>query len=308
MVRGKRVLAAVLVLVLAGLTACQSGAARPYATSTEAQGKPKVLLVVEENKAYDEIIGSDKAPYLNRLASTYGLATAFDAGYPTRCPSLPAYLLLTSGSTHGICDDGDATRHRVGGPNIFAQVAASGRQWRGYAQSMPKPCDTTNDDNYVVRHAPAPYYVTARDHCQDWDVPMGTRSSGPLHTDVTHGRLPAFAFVTPDVCHEMHGRFGCFGDDVRDGDAWLRDWLPMVLRGADFRSGALTVIITWDEGSDQSNHVPTIVISPHTRHVRSAKHFDHCSVLRTMEDVLALRPLGCAATATSMRAAFHLSA
>lgn len=308
MATGRRVLAAVLALVLAGLTACRPDAARPYATSTEGQGRPKVLLIVEENRSYGEIIGSDRAPYLNRLASTYGLATAFDAGYPTSCPSLPAYLLLTSGSRHGICDDADATRHRVGGPNIFAQVAASGRQWRGYAQSMPAPCQRTDEDRYVVRHAPAPYYVTAQDRCAGWDVPMGSRTSGAFHTDVTHGRLPAFSFVTPDVCHDMHGGVRCLGDDVRNGDTWLRDWLPMVLDGPDYRGGELTVIVTWDEGSDESNHIPTIVISPHTKHVRSGAHFTHCSVLRTMEELLALRRLGCAATASSMRAAFHLTA
>lgn len=308
MAGGGRALSALVALVLVGVMACQPGMARPYATSTETPGRPKVMLIVEENKPYGEIIGSAKAPYLNRLASAYGLATAFDAGYPTRCPSLPAYLLLTSGSTHGICDDEDADHHRVGGPNIFAQVAASGRQWRGYAQSMPSPCDRSNDGNYVVRHAPAPYYVTAEKDCAGWDVPMGTRVSGPFRTDVTHGRLPAFSFVTPDVCHEMHGGVRCFGDDVRGGDAWLHDWLPMVLDGPDFRSGELTVIITWDEGSDESNHVPTIVVSPHTRHVRSARHFTHCSVLRTVDELLAQRPLGCAAKAKSMRRAFHLSA
>lgn len=306
MVGRGRVLGVVLALVLTALAACDSGVPRPYATSTEGQGRPKVLLIVEENKAYGEIISSDRAPYLNELASTYGLATAFDAGYPTECPSLPAYLLLTSGSRHGICDNGDADRHRIGGPNIFAQVAASGRQWRGYAQSMPEPCHRADDGHYVVRHAPAPYYVTAQRHCADWDVPMGDRTSGPFRTDVTHGRLPAFSIVTPDVCHDMHGGISCFGDPIRSGDRWLRDWLPMVLDGPDYRSGKLTVIVTWDEGSEKSNHIPTIVISPRTKQVRSATRFTHCSVLRTMEELLSLRLLGCARTATSMRSAFRL--
>lgn len=297
-----------LALVLVALVGCRSGVTRPYATSTERPGRPKVMLVVEENRSYGEIIGSAEAPYLNRLASTYGLATAFGAGYPTHCPSLPAYLLLTSGSRHGICDDEDAEHHRVRGPNVFAQVAASGRQWRGYAQSMPTPCDRSDAGTYVVRHAPAPYYVTAQDHCAQWDVPMGTRLSGALHTDVTHGRLPAFSFVTPDVCHEMHGGVGCFGDDVEHGDQWLHDWLPMVLDGPDYRSGKLTVITTWDEGSKESNHVPAIVVSPRSGHIRSAGHFTHCSVLRTIEELLALPPLGCARTAASMRSAFRLTA
>src|SRR5512132_4052335 len=34
-----------------------------------------VFLVVMENKGYSEIIGSKDAPYINKLANTYGLAT-----------------------------------------------------------------------------------------------------------------------------------------------------------------------------------------------------------------------------------------
>ncbi len=57
-----------------------------------------VVLIIMENRAYSEVIGSPDAPYINRLASVCGLATGYQA---VAHPSLPNYLALTSGSTRG---------------------------------------------------------------------------------------------------------------------------------------------------------------------------------------------------------------
>jgi hypothetical protein len=305
----------ILVFTAVALTvaACSGGAtccARPApATSVPApdQGR-KVLLIVEENHAYDQIIGDPHAPYLNELARTYGTATQVDAGYPVRCPSLAAYLLLTSGDTHGVCDDRGPSAHPLTGANVFAQVAAAGRQWRAYAESTPKPCALGNsrDGRYLVRHVPATYYVNIRADCRRWAVPLGTPRTGSLHGDITAASLPAFAFVTPDACNDMHGAPACAVDTVAAGDRWLRSWIPQILAGPDYRSGRLTVIITWDEGNSSDNHIPTLIISPPTRHIARAEHYTHCSTLRTVETVLGLPLLGCAATAPSMAASFRL--
>ena len=44
------------------------------------------------------------------------------ANYPVQCPSLAGYILLTSGTTAGICDDQGPAHHPLTGPNIFAQL------------------------------------------------------------------------------------------------------------------------------------------------------------------------------------------
>src|SRR5689334_10318507 len=89
-----------------------SSAIRSSSGSALAATDRKVLVIAEENHEYDRILGSPDAPYLNQLADTYGSATRLDAGYPKRCPSLTAYILLTSGSTAGICDDKAPKAHR----------------------------------------------------------------------------------------------------------------------------------------------------------------------------------------------------
>jgi hypothetical protein len=282
-------------------------ARRSTPSSARAGGYSKVMVIAEENHAYDQIIGSPDAPYLNQLATTYGVATHLDAGYPTRCPSLAAYILLTSGSTAGICDDRAPKAHLLTGDSLFQQVAESGRQWRDYAESAPGTCELANgaDGRYLVRHVPATYYVAQRARCESWAVPMGVPAAGALHDDLAAG-LPAFSFVSPDACDDMHGAAPCPADRIGAGDRWLHGWLPAILDGPDYRAGRLAIVITWDEGTGSDNHIPTLVVSPTTDGVTADAAFTHCSTLRTIEEILRLPLLGCAADAASMTTAFHL--
>jgi hypothetical protein len=303
-----------VIAVAAALSACAPADTKVPATtprilpSGPASPYSKVVIIPEENKSYGEIMGNPAAPYLNRLARTYGTVTRMDAGYPASCPSLAAYILMTSGSDHGICDDADADAHRLTGANVFQQVADAGKQWRTYAESMPASCAHTDsgDGLYVPRHAPAPYYVTESGRCGDWDKPMGTASKGAFRDDLAAGTLPEFAFLTPNNCHNMHGAPDCRGGAVAGGDSWLRQWLPRILAGPDYRAGRLLVIITWDEGTADDNHIPTLLISPTTRDLSADGDYSHCSTLRTVEEVLRLPIIGCARTARSLRADFHL--
>jgi phospholipase C len=278
------------------------------APSGRASANRKVLVVWEENRSFDEIIGSAEAPYLNGLAHRFGLATAYDAGYPARCPSLAAYILLASGGDRGICDDDGPDVHLLSGDNLFRQVVASGQEWRVYAESMPAPCTLQNVGPYLVRHTAAPYFGSERGRCAAWDLPMGSLTSGALHDDLTAGRLPALSMVVPDACHDMHGGHGCADDHlVRRGDTWLSQWMPVILDSPDYRSGKLVVIVTWDESSSHDdNHIPTIVISPTTTQVEDPTPQTHCTALRTIEDVLGLPPLGCAAGVAPATRRFNL--
>jgi hypothetical protein len=267
------------------------------------------MVIAEENQTYDQVFGAGRAPFLTRLAAQYATIADMDAGYPPGCPSLPAYLLMTSGSTHGVCDDAGPQAHPIGGPSIFSTAEAAGLQWRAYAESMPRPCtrDNAAGGRYLVRHTPAPYYTALAGRCPVWDVPLGTPAAGALHDDVAAGRLPAYAFVTPDACDDMHGAAGCGGDLVATGDQWLARWLPIILAGPDYRAGRLLIVITWDEGSAGSNHIPTVVVGPTARHARVTAPVTHCGLLALEERILGLPLLGCARTASSPAASLGLA-
>ena len=59
-----------------------------------------VVIVIEENHSYSEIIGSPAAPYINSLAQQGALITNSLA---VMHPSEPNYLDLFSGSNQGAC-------------------------------------------------------------------------------------------------------------------------------------------------------------------------------------------------------------
>lgn len=280
----------------------------PARAQTHRTAYSKVMIIVEENRTDGQIIGAPDAPYLTGLARTYGSASRMVANYPTACPSLAAYILMTSGTTGGICDDQGPLHHALTVPNIFGQLDAAHRPWRNYAENLPAPCARKNsaDGMFLVRHTAVPYYTSESQTCAIGQVELGTTAAGALHDDLRAGGLPAYSFVTPNACHDMHGAPGCPKGRVRTGDRWLSQWMPRILAGEDYRAGRLVVIVTWDEGSARDNHIPTVVISPTTRGVVAGKAYDHCSTLRTAEDLLGLAPVGCAATATSMVRGFRL--
>lgn len=255
-----------------------------------------VIWVVMENKDYSQIIGSSDAPYLNRVADQCGLATSFSA---ESHPSVPNYVAMTSGSTQGISGDPYPPDAPLGVASIFSQL---GTQWRALEESMPSNCAASNEGLYDVNHNPAAYYTNIAQQCSRQDVPL----TQPPNLSAR------FTFVTPNLCHDMHS-CPSTGEDTaaqtRTGDTWLSTWLPNILNSAQYRSGSTAVFITWDENDPTaSEQVATIVISPYTRPgTRSARPFNHYSLLRTAEDMLGIHAhLGSAATAASMRSAFHL--
>jgi phospholipase C len=258
-----------------------------------------VIWIWLENKA-STVVGSRSAPYLTSVAAACGLATNYAA---ITHPSLPNYIAATSGDTQGITDDSPPSSHSPTGPSLYSQLTAAGLTWRDYEESAPGNCPSANSGSYAVRHDPAAYYADIRADCARWDVPLGSTSSGNLLSDLQNGSLPSFAFITPNVCNDMHD---C---PIVAGDAWLQTWLPKLVASPSYQAGKTAIIITFDENDGSpGNLVATVVVSPSTPSgTQSAAPFTHYSLLRTAEELLGISTyLGQAASATSMRAAFGL--
>ena len=135
-----------------------------------ASGAPHILVVIEENHAYGSIIGSSAAPYINSLANSNQLATA---SYGTRHPSLPNYLALTSGSTHGVTDDCTGCGP-FAGPDLGGELNAAGIPWAAYMETMPSACSTVATSGaYAKKHNPFVYYSDVLGSaCASHVVPM----------------------------------------------------------------------------------------------------------------------------------------
>jgi hypothetical protein len=240
-----------------------------------------VIWIWMENKPYEAVIGSSQAPFENQLATACGLATNY---HGVSHPSLPNYVAATSGSTQGIADDEPPASHPLDVPSIYSQLKAVGKSWRDYEESSPGLCPLTSSGRYAVKHDPAPYYTGIRGDCASWDVPMGTTSGGSFLTDLTNGTLPAFSFVTPDLCNDTHD---C---SVATGDAWLQAWFAKIFASPNYRSGKTVAFVVWDEDDGSAtNHIPLIVVASSTRPgTQSGTLFDHYALLKTAEQLLGI--------------------
>jgi len=300
--------AAPVAAVAIGLALSAPGAAdarpKPRVTSTPCTGAAApttydhVLWIWFENKA--PVVGSSSAPYFTSLSRQCGLATNY---HGVTHPSLPNYLAATGGSTFGVTDDNPPSSHPISAASIFSQVKSAGKQWRSYEESMPSNCALTSSGTYAVKHNPAAYYTGIRTDCASWDVPMGTTSSGAFLNALNGNTLPAFSFITPNLCNDMHD---C---SVATGDTWLSTWMPKILASSAYAAGRTAVVVTFDEDDSlHGNLVSTIVVAPSVpAGTTNGTLFNHYSLLRTTEEMLGLpTTLGNAATATSMRSAFHL--
>ncbi len=282
-------------LAAAAIASCGGGTvlpptqSRPPARAHLASARPAhIVVILMENAAYDDVIGSPRAPFINELARRFALAAR---SFAVTHPSLPNYLALTGGATFGI--ESDCTGCSVPGSGLAGQLDAARISWNAYMENLPRPCfQGSAAGEYAKKHDPFVYFrAVARNPsvCRHV-VPLSA-----LYAQETSRSLPTFIWITPNLCHDMHD---C---DLRTGDAFLSRLVPPLMA----RLGANGLLfLTWDEGTDNDGccrlaaggRIATILAGPGTRRgARLSTPVDHYSVLQTIEDLLGLRRLGGAA-------------
>jgi phosphatidylinositol-3-phosphatase len=235
-----------------------------------------VMVVIFENEDAGDVLGSGKAPYLDSLA---GAGATFTDAHGLTHPSQPNYLGLFSGSMHGV--DDNSCPHTIDAPNLGSQLLAAGRSFVGYAEGLPSPgspeCST---GDYARKHNPWVNFA---------DLPASVNQPySALPRDFAD--LPTVSFVVPDLCNDMHD---C---GIGAGDRWAAQQLaPYVDWSATHNS---LLVVTFDEdGGSKENHIATFLVGPMVQPGPSDQRIDHYSLLRTLEDMYGLPPLGSAAAA-----------
>ena len=243
-----------------------------------------VFIIVMENQPYANIVGNPQAPYLNSLIGKYSLANNYHA---VLHPSLPNYLALTSASGDGITTDCNppGAGCEVNVKNIADEIQQSGRTWKEYAESMPSACYILNSGLYATKHNPFIYYtdiVNNASRCTSSVVPFTQLSTDLQKISTT----PNYAFITPNLCNDMHN---C---SIATGDQWLANHVPLILDSPAFTQQNSVLFITWDEGYLSTNHVAAILAGPYIKPgYQSSAYFNHYSILHTIEYYWHLAPL-----------------
>jgi phosphatidylinositol-3-phosphatase len=276
----------VVLLALATLALCSGAQSAPPTLPAFKH----VIVVVMENKSPAQVLGNRNAPAFNAFARQ---GAVLDGYRGVTHPSLPNYLALVSGSTHGIHID--CTHCTVSGRSLADTLEAKGLTWKAYAEGLPRPGWTgSSSGRYGKKHVPFLYFRNVL------SSPARLRRVVPLSQlarDRAAGKLPSFSLVTPDFCHDMHD---C---SVATGDAWLKGFLPPLLKLPD-----TAVFVVFDE-SDRlfDSRVPALALGTLVRpHSRVTGRSSHYALLRTIEDGFGLPALGQSARAVQITGIWRL--
>jgi acid phosphatase len=227
-----------------------------------------VIVIVEETKSHAQIDRSGHASFINAIAARGAL---FVNAHGVTHPSLPNYLALFAGLTNKNGDGCPATGISPQAPNLGSELLAAHLTFAGYAEALPGIGSTVcSAGTYARKHAPWVAFsnVPASDSKPMGDLPR------------SYNALPTVSFLIPDVDDDMHD------GSIEEGDTWLATHVKPLLAWAD-KHDAL-VVLTWDEGYDAANTIPTIFYGPMVKPGRYAERVDHLNTLRTLEAMYGL--------------------
>jgi len=274
-----------------GMTNTPAPPTTPTPSPTSSIGH--VVLIVEENHSFDEVLGNSSAPYLNSLATQYGLATQY---YADTHPSIGNYFMLTTGQ---IETNDDSFSGIISDDNVVRRLVAAGKTWKSYAQSLPAAGYTGgNSYPYVKRHNPFAYLS---DVVNDSSQAANLVPFSQFATDLASGSLPNFSYVVPDALNDAHD------GTLTQADTWLQQNLAPLFFNPQFQKDGL-LIITFDEAEDSDSshgggHIVTILAGPKVKQQFQSKSlFQHQSTLRMILNSLeASSDPGASASAPDMQ-------
>jgi len=179
-------------------------------------------------------------------------------------------------------------------------------------------------DQYAAKHDPFVYFhaiIDDRARC-DAHVVNLDRLPRDLASAAT---TPNYVFITPNLCHDGHDAPCVDGEPggLISADAFLRRWVPLIVASAAFRRDGL-LIVTFDESSAAGTEMATaccgerplpgarwppgifgpgggrigaVLLSPFIKPGQvSDVPFNHYALLRSIEQLYGLAPLGYAAS------------
>lgn len=230
-----------------------------------------IVVVVEENHSYKQIIGSPKAPYMQSLLENGAL---FTNAHGVAHPSQPNYLTLFSGSSQGVTDD--SCKKPFGTANLASELLDAGLTFTGYSEDLPKTGYTgCSYKGYARKHNPWVQFTNVPGELN--------RPFSDFPQDFS--KLPTVSFVIPNHQNDMHD------GTVQEADDWLKTNLDSYLTWAASHNSLL--IITWDEDDNtKENRIPLIMAGPMVKPGQYDENVNHIHVLRTLEEAYHLPPLG----------------
>ena len=254
-----------------------------------------IVIVVEENKDYEQITDRSAAPYINDTLKREG--ANLTQMYAEEHHSQGNYFWLFSGSNQNVGFDDHIPLQPIGASNLGEQLMRAGHSFKGYAEGLPSIGSRVIQAGlYARKHVP---WISFS------NIPNGTTvatSSNLRFQDFPsdYSALPTIAFVIPNLVNDMHN------GSIIAGDTWLRKHIDGYYNWAKQHNSLL--ILTFDENNhgpkgltnpadmepERRNRIVTILAGAHIKpgDYPEGKGVTHVNLLRTLEAMYTLNKSG----------------
>jgi phosphatidylinositol-3-phosphatase len=231
-----------------------------------------VVVVIEENKGNSQALNYRDANYIRSLAAMGAMLTDYHA---VTHPSQPNYLALFSGDT--LISD-DSCPHTFSIPNLASALTGANLSFATYSESLPAAgFDGCSNGEYRRKHNPM----------TNWQATASSVTANLPFTGFPSdfNKLPTVSFVIPNMISDMHD------GSIKDGDDWLRQNMDPYIRWAMTHNSMF--VLTFDEDDhNEGNRILTILIGPMIKPGTYNQTTSHYGLLRTLEEMYALAPMG----------------
>jgi hypothetical protein len=293
----------------------------PHNIDASTSAHHTIFVIPMENKSSSSIYGdTTDAPYINNtLMPMSAYATNFMDELPSSVPSEPHYVWMEAGTnsfsdiTFSTDSDPSAANSTSSTAHLVTQLHAAGIGWVSYQEGITAgtcPVSSNSGTSYAAKHDPFVFFEdvsgnppsSSNANCIAHHKPYSSFAS-----DLAAGNLPPYVFITPNLCHDMHGASGCpsgttTSSNIQAGDTWLSQELPRILNYADSHDGIVYVI--WDEGSS-NQLIPFLLLGPHVKAGTSATAYTHSSLLKSIEEQLGVPVLSKVSSANDFSGMFQ---
>jgi len=261
-----------------------------------------VVIVVEENKDYEQIIGNKNAPYINEVLRKEG--ASLTKSYAEEHHSEGNYFWLFSGSNQHVGFTDKIPGRDLTTGNLGEELIRAGHSFKGYSEGLPEIGSLAAEQGlYARKHVP---WVSFS------NVPRGKTADDssnlrfPQDFPSDYNALPTVSFVIPNLVNDMHN--GSIPSGIVAGDKWLRQHIDGYYNWAKQHNSLL--ILTFDENSQytftggltdpadpnpkKSNRIVTIFAGAHIKpgEYSEGNGVTHVNVLRTLEGMYKLNRSG----------------
>ena len=281
--------------------------------SAPAKNIKTVFVIVMENHSWSSVKNA------NYIKNTLLPMAAHAENYktpPGLHPSEPNYIWMEAGDNLGITnDDNPDKNHQATKEHLTAQLDAAGISWKAYAEDIPgDDCPLSGTGKFSPKHTPQLFFddVTGTNNANSAYCKAHVRPFSEFESDLTAKKVARYNFITPNLCHDMHGDVKCLLGNtnlVGGGDDWLKDHVPPILASAAYKDhGALFIL--WDEGDEplfglggeaSDGPIGFIALSATAKKGYAGNvAYTHSSFFRSLEEIFGVPYLRGAKTATSV--------